>query len=186
MKIDRHNVAGGNYLNEAGTFEAFIYSFSTGVTKKGNNSLSIGYRVRTDVDQDHKGERVDYADNYNDSEIGERYINSLIVNAGVEEDKLPDDSNVNLTKIGMALLGKPVRITNERVASYSDPSKKVNNITSVESTQFPKVAASERKGRIAGDVTNKNGNSKSTHSVPADPFTGNSDSIDISDDDLPF
>lgn len=192
MKIDRHNTAGGNYLDKAGTFEAFIYGFSTSINSKGNNQITINYRIRTDVEQEAKGARVDFASTFNDSEIGEKYINDLIVNANVDQAKLPDGDNASLTKIGTALLGKPVKITNKRVPKYNDATKTVNNITFVEPTDYPDVAEGERKGRIAGDVTDKeNGRSGSTHRntaphQPADPFAGNGEVVDIKDSDLPF
>lgn len=197
MKINRHNTAGNRYLNEDGTFEAFPYSYTIGTTKNGNNMMGINYRIRTDVQQAHQGEIVDYSDSYTDSEVGEQYINTLIVNAGVSESELPDGQNLGLPAIAKALMGKPVRITNKRKPGFKDPSKMVNDISFTEPSKAPSISPAELGQNIKGDVstnagvnqTTSTGTSRPAPTVPqpaSDPFTNSGNGIDISDDDLPF
>jgi hypothetical protein len=184
MKVNRSNTAGGNYLNEEGTFEAFIYSYQLGKTSSGANSIVINYRIRTDVDQSNRGAVVDFADNYNDGEISQMYLNSLIVNANVEESKLPNDKEVTMKQNEQALLGKPVKITNKREPKYNDPSKIVNKIKATAPTDFPNVAEGERTGKIKGDVTNNNQQSapRAPQQPNNDPFAGQT----YTDGDAPF
>lgn len=188
MKINRKNIAESKYLNEDGTFEAFPYSYSIGTTSTGNNTMTINYRIREDVPQPHQGEIVDYADRYNDSEIGEKYINTLIVNANVSEEELPDNENIGLPAIAKALLGKPIRITNKRKEKYNDPTKQVNDISYTEASQAPNIAASELGRNIRGDVSNKNSSQSAqpTSRPSGDPFANNGAPMNITDDDLPF
>lgn len=153
MIIDRKNTAGGNYLNEAGFYEAFIYSFQTGQNSGGSESLTINYKIRRDVEQPHQGAELNFAHRLNDSEIGQGYLNALIVVAQVLPEQLPDGQNVTMKQIGTALLGKVLLIENERVPKYNDPSKEQNHIKNIEKTNFPNVSENERKNQIKGDIT---------------------------------
>lgn len=187
MKINRKNIPMNRFLKEDGTFEAIPYSYTIRVTNNGNNMMGINYRIREDVPQEHQGEVVDYSDSYQDTELGERYINALIVNADISSQELPDKQEFTLAKIAQALMGKPVRITNKRQPSYRDPNKMENNIAYTEPSQAPSVAPEELKN-IKGDVSsNRSGSSRPMNTVPSgDPFANASSNVNVSDDDLPF
>lgn len=154
MIIDRKNTAGGNYLNEAGFYEVFIYSFETGRNSNGSDALTVNYKVRRDIQQPHQGAELNFAHRLNDSEIGQGYLNALIVAAQVAAEQLPDGQDVTMKQIGTALLGKVLLVENERVEKYNDPSKEQNHVKNVVKTNFPDVAENERKNQIKGDVTN--------------------------------
>ncbi|VDG18753.1 hypothetical protein [Lactobacillus brevis] [Lactiplantibacillus mudanjiangensis] len=207
MKINRKNTVGNKYLDANGTFEAFPYSYSIGISREGTNTMGINYRIREDVPQEHQGEVVDFADTYNDGQTGEKFINTLIVNAGISENELPDGQSVSLNDIAGLLMGRPIRITNKRSPKWNDPTKEVNDISYTEPARAKKIGPDELEGNIRGDVTEQTNNHRqsanqsagasmgssrpapASNNNPSAPYSRGNYSgggIEINDDDLPF
>lgn len=152
----------GSQSIKPGTYEMVITKASHDASQNGKEYILIGLTVRNDLDQSYKnafhGEFL--WPSRDTGEFNQRMLQTIIGAVGVPDGKEFDTEEEYL----QTLMHKPVRVTLKEEEYNGEKSNKVG--FSWSKTDFPEVQHQFKTDK--------------------DPFAGNGQPIDISDDDLPF
>lgn len=180
-----------------GNYEMIIKSAQEKATKNGAESLQLDLVVRNDLDgvvglKDTNAKyhnRHVFMDNWKRKTTNQYDLDSF--QYILEAVKIPEGTPLNtIDDFTKAVANKPTKVyVKKTVDDYGGERKDINQIApwNFSKSDYPQVQ------HVWKDQKNgKNpfaGNTKPQNNAPApnnDPFASSSDSIDISDDDLPF
>lgn len=197
--FDESNV--GMQPLQDGEYEVYPSAWSRETAKSGNDMIQINYRVREDVQQSGQGQEIRY-DNFVLVPASAWRMNALTKAVGQYPDKYDFGTVENWAA---AMMGKPVRVSVERVAQPNGkiyPEVKSFSASTVpQMTISPKIKQPSNGQQAAaatryapspqqpsqGAFTQPSAPSPSAASMGnTNPFPQNGKTIDISDDDLPF
>ncbi|HBF73748.1 MAG TPA: hypothetical protein DDW71_00615 [Lactobacillus sp.] len=168
----------GLSVTEPGVYEVYPTSWHYHISGAGNNVIDLDYRVRTDVEQSFQGATINY-DSYNDSPKAkyriDRFISCLI-------PAVPDHKDFEtIQNWAKQMMGCAVRV--QVVMETNNNGKTYATVKSVMQSAKPEI---DGKPFIVGEIQENNQRPKAKAPSSADPFTNNADTVDVSDDDLPF
>lgn len=186
FKVDSNNVMGMG-VQEAGSYNVKIVKAEAGKANSGREKLTLDYQV---LDGAYAGGEIRYQtmtwvdDDAEKLKQSIRRFNTLVVALGVDDGKEVD----SIPQLARAVLNKELTIDVDwaepnrngsiylEVRGYHllDPDgSKPNGVKRPNSSSKPQKKSSGFDGSTSKSNTN-------------DPFANSGDSIDISDDDLPF
>lgn len=181
--VNSNNVFGQG-VGEAGTYNVFVSAADVHKSKAGNAYISADFQV---LDGKYKGGEIRYQNiTWDDSnrEVSEKRFNTIAVAIGAQDGAVID----SVQQFAQAMLDKKLSID----VDWGEPNSKGNIFLEV--TSYHKLSASGSKPngvhRPEGTAKPSFGSAPATaaDAAGADPFKdkGNGQTIDISDDDLPF
>lgn len=193
MNTDYSNNTGGNYdAVPAGNYEMIINNASESATKKGAEELQIDLLVRNDLDKVSDlaetnakyHNRHIFVDNWKRKATNQYDLDGfqyILQAAGVPEGT-PLHTVDDFIKL---ITGVPVRVfVKQEENTYNGTTNTVNRVApwNFETTKFPQVqhAFKDKKNAPIRQTTTSPANNAE------EPFANNSNSPEISDDDLPF
>lgn len=165
---------------KAGEYEVYPTTYESKLTSKTRNPMIVmNYKVRSDVDQPNKGALIQY-DNFVESPKSQWRFNALTKATDMYEN---GHDFGTMESWAEEMLGKPVR-----VKVKVEPSQNGKEYPSVSSFKKSDVPTMTETPQIKShkDI-NDAANSIQNNMPPAnDPFADGGQSIDISDEDVPF
>lgn len=196
--MDYENLpTGGDYdALPAGNYEMVINKVEERATKSGAESLQLDLVIRNDLDKapDLSETNAKYhnrhvfVDNWKRHATGEYdadHLDIIMKAAGFPDHKSYDFPDEFIS----FLYHKPVRVklSNED-NTYKGQTTKVNRAAPWDfgETEFPQLQHQWKKSNDADGQRSGSSNPFGASKQPADPFAGNGEAIDVSDDDLPF
>lgn len=181
----------------SGNYEMIIKSAQEKATKNGAESLQLDLVVRNDLDKVAKlkdtnakyHNRHVFMDNWKRKTTNQYDLDSF--QYILEAVKIPEGTPLNtIDDFTKAVANKPAKVyVKKTVDDYGGEKKDINQIApwNFSKSDYPQV---QHVWKDQKDGKNPfAGNTKPQNNAPApnnDPFASSSDSIDISDDDLPF
>lgn len=60
FKINHEEAKGGFELVAKGDYEVTVHNYEMGVSAAGNNKIDVDYEIRSDVNQPHQGQKIQY------------------------------------------------------------------------------------------------------------------------------
>lgn len=197
FKFDENNV--GIKPLEAGEYEVYPNAYSKETARSGNEMFQFNYFVRDDVNQPGAGQEIRF-DNFVLTANSQWRFNSLSQAVGT-----PNGYDFGSPQgWAQAMMGKPVRVVVEMEKDRND--KEWPRVRSFKPSQVPmnvqpvfKQNKQESVSNAANNLNNRFPSSQSQNNQygqqnqqgqqnfgQPDPFQNNGNSVDISDDDLPF
>ncbi len=181
--VDSNNTFGRN-VEEAGTYNVKIVRSEATTAKSGNSMVTVDYEV---IDGKYQGGQIRYqnlvwnAEDSHSKEISIKRFNTFVVALGAKDGQ---EIN-NLQQIADSALGKELSVDTE----WGDPNYNGQVYLQVRGYHLVNPDGSKPNGvrrpnSSQTESTNKQPVGAGTTNKP--PFSGNVDSIEISDDDLPF
>lgn len=92
FKINHEEAKGGFELIAPGDYEVTVINYEMGTSTNGNNKITVDYEIRSDVPQNHQGQKILY-DNFTISEKSMWRLQAVSKAA-----KFPDGLNFNSYK----------------------------------------------------------------------------------------
>lgn len=171
------NNAGNSMITKAGEYEVYPNAYEYTMTNSTNRPMiTMNYKVRDDVDQEGAGSEIRF-DNFVHSPKSDWRFNALTKATGAFED---DHDFGNPQGWAEEMLGKPIRV---KVKIEESNGKQYPSIASFKPSQEAMTEEPEIKQHDTSSPTTA---SKPAASTVKDPFADGGESINISDDDLPF
>lgn len=174
---------GNEQITKAGEYEVYATSYADKLTQRTRNEMEVlNYRVRGDVDQPGKGALIQF-DNFVATPKAQWRFNALTKATQMYENGHDFGDPKHWAE---EMLGKPFRAVvamekdNKGILRPSIRSFKPSKFKPM--TEQPIIKSQKDIDQAAGSVPDNMGQQH----APADPFASNNDSIDISDDDVPF
>lgn len=179
-----------------GSYEVIIKSAQEKATKSGAESLQLDLVVRNDLDgvpglkttNAKYHNRHVFMDNWKRKETGQYDLASF--QYILEAVKIPEGQEINsIQDLTQAIANKPAKVyIKKTVDNYNGEKRDINQVApwNFNVTDFPQIAH-VWKDQANGKNPFSNKPTAQTNNAPAsDPFAGANDSINISDDDIPF
>jgi len=179
--------AGNELITKPGEYEVYATAYADKLTKTTRNEMEVvNYRVRTDVDQPAQGALIQY-DNFVNTPKAAWRFNALTKATQMFENGHDFGTPSNWAE---EMLGKPViavvamerdnkGIPRPAVRSFK-PSK------NKPMTEVPIIKSAKELQDAANGIPDNMGATHNAGPATGDPFANTGNSIDISDDDVPF
>lgn len=179
-----------------GTYEVYATRYTIGTTKNtGHNMITMDYKIREDVQQESQGSEIRF-DNFVESDKSQWRMNLYIKLTGIAQS----GKAMEMAQWAEAELGRPIKIT---VAEREYNGRKNLTVRKIAATDFPKMtkapaieshakfnsaAQKAQQGMATASQQTAQQYQQQSAAQPQqnDPFANNGQSIDISDDSLPF
>lgn len=187
--VDSNNILGAS-VQEAGRYNVKVVKADVGTTGRGDDKMTVDYEV---LDGKYKGGQVRYnvmtwlAEDNDKLEKTIKRFNTFAVAIGVKDGAGID----SLQQLAKGAVGKKLTID----VDWGEPNNRGNSYLQAYGYHVLSSEVSEPNGVTRpGADSNQGGNSnpfgngggQPTSQATGGMFGGNADSIDISDDDLPF
>ncbi|MGH0601499.1 DUF669 domain-containing protein [Bacillus mycoides] len=107
FKFDKTNVSTGFELVAEGKYEAVIQNAVAGLTEKNKPKVTVDFEIRSDVPQQHQGEKLRYNTFTFEHEFAIKSVNSLLSACGFNDDHVFNSSE----ELAKQLINKNLKIT---------------------------------------------------------------------------
>ncbi|WP_437271975.1 DUF669 domain-containing protein [Staphylococcus aureus] len=159
----------GNYM-QSGSYSVKIKNFESKESKNGHPQFVITFIHK------EEGEFTHYANGDTSNDFAKNWLYTFLKAIGI------NDNNGQFNFTERDVIGKPINIELER--KYNDYKDKWNTVLK-RFWKFEGAAVYEKVG-IKENEKNDSNESSNNSNVNNNPFENTNNSIDISDDDLPF
>lgn len=174
-----------------GEYEVYPNAYSVDVARSGNQVIQLNYFIRDDVQQPSAGQDIRY-DNFTVTANAQWRFNALAKAVGT-----PQGFDFGTPEgWAKAMMGKPVRVVVGMEKDLKDKNKEWPRVKSFKNAQVPmnvqpvyKQSQQQSISNAANNLNNQFGSqtqSQSQQNFNQDPFSGVGQTINISDDDMPF